>query len=175
MIRRNGEIFDAHIRLNQLDPLYPSKEVISAIEDISSRKKAEREKDGLQAQLAQSQKMEPIGTLVGGLAHDFNSMLQIILGYTQVIMMEKDEAHEDYPDLESIVRTVKDGAELVNKLILFGREAPIRPVLIDLNHQIEGLKILVSHTIPKMVDIKFDLLDEQTAIHVDPTQIPGCP
>ena len=104
MIRRNGEIFDAHIRLSPLDPLDPSKGVISAIEDISPRKKAEREKDALQAQLAQSQKMEAIGTLVGGLAHDFNNMLQIILGYTQLIMMEKDEAHEDYPDLESIVQ-----------------------------------------------------------------------
>ncbi len=100
----------------------PSKGVISAIEDISPRKRAEKEKDALQNQLAQSQKMEAIGTLVGGLAHDFNNMLQIILGYTQSIMMEKDESHEDYPDLESIVRTVKDGGELVNKLLMFGRE-----------------------------------------------------
>jgi two-component system cell cycle sensor histidine kinase/response regulator CckA len=171
MIRRNGEIFDAHIRLSPLDPLDPSKGLISAIEDVSARKRAEKEKDALQAQLAQSQKMEAIGTLVGGLAHDFNNMLQIILGYTQLIMMEKDESHEDYPDLESIVRTVKDGAELVNKLLMFGREAPIRPVLIDLNQQIEGLMILMSHTVPKMVNIQFNLTDEPTTIHVDPTQI----
>ncbi len=115
--------------------------------------------------------MEAIGTFVGGLAHDFNNMLQIILGYTQLIMMEKDEAHEDYPDLQSIVRTVKDGAELVNKLLMFGREAPIRPVLMDLNRQIKELKVLISRAIPKMVNIKFNLTDEPTTIHVDPGQI----
>lgn len=171
MIRRNGEIFDAHIRLSPLDPLDPSKGVISAIEDISPRKRAEKEKDALQNQLAQSQKMEAIGTFVGGLAHDFNNMLQIILGYTQLIMMEKGEDHEDYLDLLSIVRTVKDGAELVNKLLMFGREAAIRPVVMDLNHQIKELKVLLSGAIPKMVKIEFNLVDEPTTIHVDPGQI----
>ncbi len=171
MIRKNGEIFDAHVRLSPLDPLDLSKGVISAIEDISSRKRAEKEKEDLQTQLAQSQKMEAIGTFVGGLAHDFNNMLQIILGYTQLIMMEKGEDHEDYLDLMSIERTVKDGAELVNKLLMFGREAPIRPVLMDLNRQIKELKALMSRTIPKIVNMKFNLTDESTTIHMDPTQI----
>ena len=70
---------------------------------------------------------------MGGLAHDFNNMLQIIIGYAQLLMMDKEEDHEDYPDLLSIVRTVRDGAELVSKLLMFGREAPVRPVSVDLN------------------------------------------
>ncbi|MHB8205469.1 MAG: PAS domain-containing hybrid sensor histidine kinase/response regulator, partial [Desulfomonilaceae bacterium] len=171
MVRRNGEIFDAHIRMSPLDPLDPHKGVIATIADITPRKKAEQEKEALMAQLVQSQKMEAVGTLVGGLAHDFNNMLQIIMGYAQLLMMDKGEDHEDYPDLLSIVRTVKDGADMVNKLLMFGREAPVRPVTLDLNHQTKKIITLISHTLPKMVDVKFTPANAPLFIHADPSQI----
>ena len=171
MVRRNGEIFDAHIRMSPLDPLDPHNGVIATIADITPRKKAEQEKEALMTQLVQSQKMEAIGTLVGGLAHDFNNMLQIIIGYAQLLMMDKEEDHEDYPDLLSIVRTVRDGAELVSKLLMFGREAPVRPVTLDLNQQIKKLIILMSHTLPKTITVKFNPADGPLFIHADPSQI----
>lgn len=171
MVRRNGDVFDAHIRMSPLDSLEPHKGVIAIIADITPRKVAEREKEALVAQLLQSQKMETVGTLVGGLAHDFNNMLQIILGYTQLLMMDKDEDHEDYPDLLSIVRTVRDGAELVSKLLMFGREAPVRPVTLDLNQQIKKLIILMSNTLPKTITVKFNPADGPLFIHADPSQI----
>jgi two-component system cell cycle sensor histidine kinase/response regulator CckA len=171
MVRKNGDVFDAHIRMSPLNPLEPQQGVIAIIADITPRKVAEREKEALMAQLLQSQKMETVGTLVGGLAHDFNNMLQIILGYTQLLMMDKEEDHEDYPDLQSIVRTVRDGAELVSKLLMFGREAPIRPVSLDLNQQIKKLIILMSHTLPKTITVKFNPADGPLFIHADPSQI----
>ncbi|MGO8880333.1 MAG: PAS domain S-box protein [Desulfomonilaceae bacterium] len=171
MVRRNGDIFDAHIRMSPLDPLDPHKGVIATIADITPSKKAEQEKEALMAQLVQSQKMEAIGTLVGGLAHDFNNMLQIILGYTQLLMMDKGEDHGDYPDLLSIVRTVKDGADMVNKLLMFGREAPVRPVTLDLNHKTKKIITLISHTLPKMIDVKFTPADAPLFIHADPGQM----
>ncbi|MGA8830397.1 MAG: PAS domain S-box protein [Desulfomonilaceae bacterium] len=171
MVRRNGEIFDAHIRMSPLDPLDPHNGLIATIADITPRKKAEQEKEALMTQLVQSQKMEAIGTLVGGLAHDFNNMLQIIIGYAQLLMMDKEEDHEDYPDLLSIVRTVRDGAELVSKLLMFGREAPVRPVTLDLNQQIKKLIILMSHTLPKTITVKFNPADGPLFIHADPSQI----
>ncbi|MGO8821585.1 MAG: PAS domain S-box protein [Desulfomonilaceae bacterium] len=171
MVRRNGEIFDAHIRMSPLDPLDPHNGLIATIADITPLKKAEQEKEALMTQLVQSQKMEAIGTLVGGLAHDFNNMLQIIIGYAQLLMMDKEEDHEDYPDLLSIVRTVRDGAELVSKLLMFGREAPVRPVTLDLNQQIKKLIILMSHTLPKTITVKFNPADGPLFIHADPSQI----
>ena len=171
MVRKNGDVFDAHIRMSPLNPLEPQQGVIAIIVDITTRKVAEREKEALTAQLLQSQKMETVGTLVGGLAHDFNNMLQIILGYTQLLMMDKEEDHEDYPDLQSIVRTVRDGAELVSKLLMFGREAPVRPVSVDLNKQIKKLIILMSHTLPKTITVKFNPADGPLFIHADPSQI----
>ncbi len=171
MVRRNGEVFDAHIRMSPLDALDPHKGVIATIADITPRKKAEQEKEALMAQLVKSQKMEAIGTLVGGLAHDLNNMLQIIIGYTQLLLMDKEEDHQDYPDLLSIVRTVKDGADMVNKLLMFGREAPLRPVVLDLNHQIKKVVDLMSHTLPKTIDIRFTPVDAPLFIHADPSQI----
>ncbi|MCL5123030.1 MAG: PAS domain S-box protein [Deltaproteobacteria bacterium] len=171
MVRGDGKTFEAHMRLNPMDPLDPYKRVVSIIEDISWRKRIEQEKETLRAQILQSQKREAIGTLVGGLAHDFNNMLQIILGYTQLLMMDKTEGHEDYADLASIARTVHDGAELVNKLLMFGQEAPVRPKSIDFNDQIAELVALASHSFPKIIDIEFDPSDEPVTISADPGQI----
>ncbi|MGC8658823.1 MAG: PAS domain-containing hybrid sensor histidine kinase/response regulator [Desulfomonilaceae bacterium] len=171
MVRTDGETFEAHMVLSPLDPLDPYKGVVSIIEDISWRKRIEQEKEALRIHMLQAQKKEAIGTLVGGLAHDFNNMLQIILGYTQLLMMDKAEDHEDYADLASIARTVRDGAELVNKLLMFGQEAPVRPKSVDFNKQIAELVHLAAHSFPKTMDIEFYPTDEPLFISADPNQI----
>ena len=77
----------------------------------------------LQRQLLQAQKMEAIGTLAGGVAHDFNNMLTIILGYAEILLSDMDEQDPGSEDLDKIVQTAKNGADLVKRLLTFSRKA----------------------------------------------------
>jgi PAS domain S-box-containing protein len=139
--------------------------------DVSERRKAEEESDRLKALLFQSQKLEALGTLVGGIAHDFNNMLQVILGYSQLLLEDKKEGDLGYKDLQTIIQAGKGGADLVNKLLAFGQQAPIFPVDLDINYQIRGLIPLIFRTLPEIVKIDVDLTQEPTTIFADPNQI----
>ncbi|MCX5873245.1 MAG: PocR ligand-binding domain-containing protein, partial [Deltaproteobacteria bacterium] len=140
-------------------------------EDITERKRAEQEKEALQAQLFQSQKMEALGTLVGGIAHDFNNMLQIILGYSQILLDDKKKGEPGYKELQTIIETGKGGADLVKKLLAFGQQTPIFPVPLDLNHQISQLTTLLSRTLPQAVQVDLDLVDGPATIRADHNQL----
>ncbi|MHB8203946.1 MAG: PAS domain S-box protein, partial [Desulfomonilaceae bacterium] len=160
--------------LSNAAPIYENEMVVGirgVISDITPLKRAEQEKMALQNQLFQSQKMETVGTLVGGIAHDFNNMLQIILGYSQLLLYDKKEGDPGYTDLQTIIRTVKEGAELVEKLRAFGQQSQLLTVPLDLNLQITEAYKLMARTLPQVVQIDMDLTDEQTTICADPNQI----
>jgi signal transduction histidine kinase len=115
--------------------------------------------------------MAAIGTLVGGIAHDFNNIFQIILSSSQLMLSEKSQDDPDYQLLEYIVNHVLGGADVINRLLMFGKEASIRMVTVDLNHQINELTALISRTLPRVVQFDVDLADGLTMIHADPNQI----
>lgn len=144
---------------------------IFLMHDIDVQKKNEIEKENLREQLLQAQKMESIGTLAGGIAHDFNNLLQVIIGFSQMIMMKKDENHRDYANLQKIVQAARSGADLVKRMLAFSRKTKIVPQPLDLNHQIEVAKDLLSRTIPKMIDIQLFLEDGLFTINADPVQM----
>jgi PAS domain S-box-containing protein len=143
----------------------------SSGEDITERKRVEREKQRLQAHLFHAQKMEAIGTLVGGIAHDFNNMLQIIIGYSDLILMDTKKTDPVYSDIQSIIRTSKEGAELVRRLLLFGQESSISKEPLDLNHLIKQLNLIMSHTLPKAAQVELNPTNEPVLIHGDRNQI----
>ena len=141
------------------------------IQDISGRKLHEQERDRLRSQLVQSQKMEAIGTLVGGLAHDFNNMLQVVIGYADLLLMRKKRGDPDHKELEAVIKTAQEGADLVQRLLLFGKEARTHMATMDLNNQIDELAILLSRTILKMVKLEVDLTEEPAIIRADKSQV----
>ena len=104
-LRADGSPFDVEITLSRLE-LGGKMCVQAIVRDISERKRAEEEREKLQAQLYQSQKMESVGRLAGGVAHDFNNMLSAILGYTEMAMME-DTSSETIHDLSQGDRAVR--------------------------------------------------------------------
>ncbi len=169
--RKTGETFDALVRVNPFDPTDITKGFVTTVQDISDRKKAENEKIALQTQLFQSQKMESLGTLVGGIAHDFNNMLQIIIGYSQFLMDYHKKGDPGYGDLQAIVETSLEAADLVAKLLAFGQQAQTIPTELDLNDRIGELSTVISRILPHIIRLDLDLTDRPTTILADKGEI----
>ena len=125
----------------------------------------------LQGQLLQAQKMEAIGTLAGGVVHDFDNMLTIILGYAEILLSDMDEQDPGSEDLDKIVQTAKNGADLVKRLLTFSRKADLEFRPLELNVEIERTQKLWERTLPKMIDIRLNLEDNLAPINADPVQI----
>ncbi len=103
------------------------------------RKKAEEEKDQIQAQLLQAQKMEAVGTLASGVAHDFNNLLTAIQGFAELAMTSARESEPIHGDLEKIRSAAERGAVLVRQLLLFSRREQMQLVPLDLNRTTQGI------------------------------------
>lgn len=106
--------------------------------DITERKMGEEERERLQANLIQAQKMESIGRLAGGVAHDFNNMLSLILGHAQLGMHQVSKSDKIYSNLLEIQAAGERSAELTRQLLTFARKRLISPAVLDLNAEIEG-------------------------------------
>jgi PAS domain S-box-containing protein len=143
----------------------------AVITDISERKEAEKRKREFESQLQQAQRMESIGTLAGGISHDFNNSLQAILGYTQMILMDTEDSDSKYPWLLQIEKAAQRSIELTQQLLAFSRKVDSRFRPVDLNQEVEQVEKLLQRTIPKMIDIKLDLDQNLSIISADPTQI----
>ncbi|UCH00392.1 MAG: response regulator, partial [Deltaproteobacteria bacterium] len=103
------------------------------IMDITARKQAEEEKERLQAQLSQAQKVEAIGTLAGGIAHNFNNLLMGIVGNTSLMLLETNSSHPNYERLKNIQTSVQNGSKLTHQLLGYAREGrcEIRPISLN--------------------------------------------
>jgi len=129
------------------------------------------EQRNLQKQLLQAQKMEAIGTLAGGVAHDFNNVLQVALGYSDLILSDEKFPTSYRADLHKIHESARRGADLVQRLLTFSRKVEIKPSPINLNYRITELRKMVERTIPKMIDVQLILSESLASINADPTQI----
>jgi PAS domain S-box-containing protein len=145
--------------------------IIGVTRDITGRKASEEERKKLHDQLLQAQKMEAIGTLAGGIAHDFNNSLQGILGYTQILIWEKEKGNPDLKLLKQIESATQRSSELTKQLLTFSRkvESKLRPL--NLNQEVRQLEQLLARTIPKMIAIETHLADDLKIINADSVQI----
>lgn len=148
-------------------PLY----FLTSMADITERKRVEEDREKLQAQLLQSQKMESVGVLAGGVAHDFNNILQAISGYTSLILLDKQPEDPEYPGLTAIEMAVHRATQLVKQLLLFSRKATTQSTTIDLNQEVENARRILVRTIPKMIDIEVITTGRLWPITADPVQM----
>ncbi|MBW1879607.1 MAG: PAS domain S-box protein, partial [Deltaproteobacteria bacterium] len=148
-----------------------SHAILGVTRDISERKAAEAERRQLQDQLVQAQKMEAVGTLAGGVAHDFRNSLQAILGNVQVILLNKGQQDPDFDNLVAIESAVQRANDLTKQLLTFSRKVESRHRAVDLNRAVRQVGDLLRRTIPRMIDIDLRLADPLDAVSADPAQI----
>lgn len=172
LMRKDGEVFWAEISAGP----YPSPDgrvigSLSIVRDITERKRAEHEREKLEAQLRRSQKLETIGTLAGGVAHDFNNILTPIMGYSEMAKFHLDKKDPARADLEQIITAAHRAKDLVRQILTFSRqnEEERKPVLIHLIVK-EALKLMRA-SIPSTIEIHEVIAPSVGAVLCDPTQI----
>jgi PAS domain S-box-containing protein len=138
--------------------------------DISDLKRAEEEKEKLEARIQQVQRMEAVGTLAEGMAHDFNNLLMGIQGNTSLMLVDTDSSHPHYRRLQNIEKYVQGGSELTSQLLGFARKGKYEVKLTDLNETVKKTSGTFSRT---KKEIKIDRKYQQDiwTVEVDRVQI----
>jgi PAS domain S-box-containing protein len=132
--------------------------------DITEQKTVEK-------QLRQAQKMESIGRLAGGVAHDFNNMLSVILGYAELALHKVEKAHPLHTDLKEIIKAARRSSDIVQKLLAFAREQIIEPKVLDLNDTIESMLKMLRRLIGEDIDLAWLPEADLWPVMMDPTQV----
>ena len=144
---------------------------VGIIEDITDRKRAEEDKSKLEAQLQQAQKMESIGRLAGGVAHDFNNMLSVILGYSELAIRKAGADNPLQRHLAQILDAARRSAALTRQLLAFARQQTIAPIVIDLNKTIESMLKMLQRLIGEDINLQWHPKADLWPVKVDPSQI----
>jgi len=144
---------------------------ISQILDITDQRKIEEEKEKLNAQLIHAQKMEAIGRLAGGMAHDFNNMLNVIIGYAELVKERIGPEDSTYEDIIEILRAGEHASALTEKLLAFARSEVIEPRVVNLNKAIEESIQMLQRLVGEDVDVKFFPEKKIWNVKLDPTQV----
>ena len=139
--------------------------------DITERKQAEAEKAALEAQLQHSQKMESVGRLAGGVAHDFNNMLGVILGHSEIALGQVEPAHSIHAHLDEIRKAAQRSADLTRQLLAFARKQTIAPQVLDINETVEGMLKMLRRLIGEDIDLAWQPKADLWPVKVDPSQI----
>jgi len=139
--------------------------------DITQNKKSEQEQQKLMAQLLQAQKMESIGRLAGGVAHDFNNILSLIIGYSSIIL---DELSDDSPikdDMKLILNSGERAAALTRQLLAFSRKQILDMKLTNINSLIEDMTMMLGRVIGEDITLKLNMNSTAKNVLADPSQI----
>jgi len=145
--------------------------LLSIATDITESRQAEREREKLEAQLHQAQKMEAVGRLAGGVAHDFNNMLSLILGHAELALEEIEPSHPLYANLEEMKIAGERSAELTRQLLAFARKQTISPVKLDLNEILEGMLKMLQRLIGEDIELNWIPGSDLWPVKLDPGQI----
>ncbi len=158
-----GRIIDVEMAPHHIDfDGHPAELVV--LMDVTGRRQ-------LEEQLRQSQKMEAVGMLAGGVAHDFNNLLTIISGYSQLIMNTLQPGDPNHYSAEQILKAGERAATLTQQLLAFSRRQVLLPRVLDLNKLVTGLSTMLRRLIGEDVDLQLVLRPDLGMVSADPGQI----
>jgi PAS domain S-box-containing protein len=168
--KKNGENFWVEVVLSTTS-IGGEGRVLAVVRDIDERKQAEKERQKLEAQLRQAQKMEAIGQLAGGVAHDFNNMLQAITGYGSLLKqkMGGDNSLSIYVD--QILSSAEKSANLTRQLLAFSRKQLIEMKPIDINDLVVNIGKLIQRLIGEDIELRTKTTDKALTVMGDRGQI----
>jgi PAS domain S-box-containing protein len=144
--------------------------IIGAIEDITERKRAEEDRFRMEAQLAQTRKMEALGTLAGGIAHDFNNILSIIAGFSELSKAYVAEGSLLQENLEHVLSAVNRAKGLVHQILAFSRRGGVERQPVEMESITKETLTMLRATLPSTIEIR-ELVNSEAVIMADLSQI----
>ena len=158
--------------------LFTEEAVISPVRDPSGRivsyvavKRDITKEIKLEEQLRQAQKLESVGRLAGGVAHDYNNALSVVMGFTQVAMNKVEKGSPVYTNLEQVIVAAQRAADVTKQLLAFARKQTIDPVVLDLNSSISDILKMLSHLLGEDIQLVWKPARELNRIEMDPSQV----
>jgi PAS domain S-box-containing protein len=139
--------------------------------EIAERERAETEKTQLQEQLRQSQKMEAVGQLAGGVAHDFNNLLTVINGYAEILLTDQNGSESHREEIEEIRHAGERASSLTRQLLAFSRKQVLQPRLVELNQVMTNLEKMLRRLIGEDIRLVTQPADGLAPIRIDPGQM----
>ncbi len=169
--QRDGSIVQLHgIADHSYNNDKPLK-TMGIFQDITDRKLAEESLKLLEGKLIQAQKMEAIGRLAGGIAHDYNNISSIIIGYTELGLDKSEKTDPLYKNLKSILNAAYRATDITKQLLAFARKQTIAPKVIDLNKTVTSMLKILKRLIGEDINLEWQPGDAIWTIKIDPSQI----
>ena len=168
--RKSGEIVDVLVSAELIE-LAGQKYVLGLTHDITERKRGEKERKKLEEQLFQAQKMESVGRLAGGVAHDFNNMLGVIIGRAEMALEQDVSADKLQHNLKEILKAGQRSADLTRQLLAFARKQTAIPKILDLNDTVSGTLKMLRRLIGEDIDLFWIPELDLWKVKIDPSQM----
>ncbi|MET3838861.1 PAS domain-containing sensor histidine kinase [Bradyrhizobium sp. OAE829] len=170
-VRKDGTFFWASV---VIDPIYEDGRLVGFAKitrDISERREAQLKLDQMQAQLAESQKLDALGQLTGGVAHDFNNLLMIVSGSLHTLRKGVSDDPRMQRALAAIDGATKRGAALTSQLLTFARRQSVNPQTVDVTERIKTVRDVLHTGVGGTVTLQFDLDRSVWPVMVDITEL----
>jgi two-component system, cell cycle sensor histidine kinase and response regulator CckA len=148
-----------------------TRRVLSIVRDITARKRAEEERERLHNQYHQSQKIESIGRMAGGMAHDFNNMLSVILGQVEIAQTKIDKPHPLQEYLRDIHKATLRSIDLTRQILMFARKQEVTRKHLDLNRAVHSIIKMLRRLLGENIEIAFSPGRDLGTIFIDSTQV----
>ncbi len=168
--RADGSVRDVEVYSGPLQVAGENR-IYSIVHDVTDRKQAEEQRERLQEQLLQAQKLESVGRLAGGVAHDLNNLLSPILGYSDVLLMDLPETDDRRKYVQYIIQAGVRARDLVRQLLAFGRKQTLVVETVDLNELAAGFAHLLRRTVREDIGIEMIAAPALPTVRVDTGQI----
>ena len=170
--RKDGTVFPIEIRTYLLRGTDREPAGMWAfVRDVTARRRAEEEREQLERQLRQSQKMQAVGQLAGGVAHDFNNLLAAIIGYAEIGLGELPADSPIRDDLTEIHTAARRAEALTRQLLAFSRQQLLDVQAVGLNELVLDTERMLSRTLGEDIELVTDLAPEPCTVRADPTQL----
>ena len=168
--RKSGEIMDVLVSAEVIE-MAGQQYILGLTHDITERKRGEKERKKLEEQLFQAQKMESVGRLAGGVAHDFNNMLGVIIGRAEMALEQDVSTDKLQHNLKEILKAGLRSADLTRQLLAFARKQTAIPKILDLNDTISGMLKMLRRLIGEDIDLFWVPELDLWKVKIDPSQV----
>ncbi len=145
--------------------------IIAMVVDVTAEERAVAERERLREELAQAQKLESIGRLAGGVAHDFNNMLGVIIGHADFALQRMGSQDALQRDLSEIRAAAERSADLTRQLLTFARRQTVEPRLLDVNDTVSGMLRMLRRLIGENVELTWHPGTDLGLVRIDPSQL----